>query len=112
MSDPDAEELDKLIELLAHMRSRPGMHFGLPPYLRQLIGFTRGYSDSALISGRKDPFQLGPEFSRWLVEEKGLHGTSHEIWESILERNYETEEAAFDAFFDLFDAWRESPGYT
>ena len=99
----------KLLPTLNHMRVRPGMWFREGSYMEGFYAFLLGYSVSASDHVDLKVFELGPGFTRWLVEEKELKGESTQPWSEIMRQNALTDEAAFAMSFDLISEYNDWP---
>ena len=99
----------KLLPTLNHMRIRPGMWFREDSFVEGLYGFLLGYSISAQDHLDLKVFELGPGFSRWLVESKQLKGQSSQPWSEILRQNAENDAEAFDLVLDLLSEYKGWP---
>ena len=98
---------------LNHMKSRPGVWFREGSYLDGLYCFLLGYSVSAENHADLKVFALGPDFSRWLLDCKGLTGDNTMPWAEILYQNCDGDEAGFNTALQLiseFNDWPEIDG--
>ena len=96
---------DEFYELMVRMADRPAMYFGAPASLLDALqSYLHGYDSAAYFYGGPS-LELGPAFSRWLVDSKRLKGGPTVSWAAILKLNFASDEEAYTAFFELFDEY-------
>lgn len=101
--------VEKLLPTLNHMKKNPGMWFQESALLEGLYGFWLGYSISAKDLANLKVFELGPPFTRWLVDEKSMKGDNTQPWSEILRQNAIDDRAAYDLFFELLSEYNDWP---
>ncbi|HEV3142307.1 MAG TPA: hypothetical protein VGZ47_00315 [Gemmataceae bacterium] len=89
-------------ELLAGLRSRPGMYIGKPSVTR-LAFFLRGY-DHAMWQMGQAKTDLLAGFRDWI--QKRYNSTKHS-WEELILRESSNEEDAFRRFWTLWDEYQK-----
>ncbi|MEO0415069.1 MAG: hypothetical protein AAF226_08975 [Verrucomicrobiota bacterium] len=108
----EADLVAKLLPTLNHMKFRPEMWFREGNYLDGIYAFMLGYAIAAEDHIDKNTFELGPVFSRWLVDDKELIGQANQVWSDILRENYAGDIACFESFFSLLSEFKDWPEIT
>jgi hypothetical protein len=94
--------MDHFQELLAGLRSRPGMYIGCPSVTR-LAFFLRGYDHAMWQMGqfKSDPLT---DFRNWI--QRRFDSTTV-TWEELILRNSTDEADAFRRFWALWDEFQQ-----
>lgn len=96
--------MNSIKNILMEIEKRPFLFFKEKD-LRLLHCFIDGYLTCEYDNNRNESHMLFQSFRKYF---QGIYGLSTRCWSSILRQESQSEEEAFDKFFELFNAFLKS----
>ena len=93
--------MNTITNILMAIEKKPFLFFK-EKYLRLLHCFIDGYLICEYDNNRNESHMLFQSFRKYF---QGIYGLSTRCWSSILRQESQSEEEAFDKFFELFNAF-------